>query len=189
MHRCGYLNANIIFHLCTLEKKFFDRIPHYYQDTIYHVDPVNHQTYSFATEITSNGIPATIIALDLDGNHVYLLTPTPVKQDAPVHFKPSEIRSNIQPNTFSAHTAGLYSLKHMKDFWNKILLTKHSDETIPVFGKTIGYDILHDRNPTLEENKESLQYYWTKRNIIGTTDRSLTLKTFLSTELIHNSAK
>ena len=178
LHECQkYLSP-----LYSQKETCFDRIPHYYQDTIYHVDAISHQTYSFATEITSISNTATIIALDLDGNQFYLSTPTPVKQDPPAHFKLSEIRSTIQPNTFSAHTAGLHSLKHLKGFWNRFLLRKLSDETIQILGKTIGYDFFHDSNPSLEDNKESLQFYWTKQNILGTTDRFLTLKAFFFNE-------
>ena len=113
---------------------------------------------------------------------IIFLTPTPVKQDAPAHFKPSEIRSTIQPNTFTAHQAGLYSPKHIKDFWNRILLTKHSDETIQVLGKAISYDFFQDSD--IEQGTHSASSYWTRQMRIGTADRIMTLNTFLTERLV-----
>ena len=67
----------------------------------------------------------------------------------------------------------------MKDFWNRILLTKHSDETIEVLGKAIGYGFFHGSNPIFEDTKKSHQSYWTRQVQMGSTDRILTKKTFL----------
>ena len=176
LYECQYYFLPLYTH----KEKCFDKIPFYHQDTIYYVDPISRQTYSIATEITCDGYPANIIALDPDGNDYYLLTPTPEKQDPPAHFEPAEIRSIIQPNTFFAHRAGLYSPKHTKDFLNGILLTKHSDKTIQVLGKAISYDFFHDNNPTFKDNKKSLQSYCTIQRRKGTTDRILTLNTYFT---------
>ena len=65
--------------LYTNNNKCFDKIPIFYQDTVYYVDPISRQTYSFSTEISCDGNPANIIALDPDGNDYYLPHPNPSK--------------------------------------------------------------------------------------------------------------
>ena len=140
------------------KEKCFEKIPIYYQD----------------------GDPAKIFALDPDGNDYYLSTPTQVKQDPPAHSQPSEIRSTIQSSTFSAHRAGLYSPKHIKGFWNRILSTKHSHETIHLLGKTISYYFVHDSNPTSEDKKRIAAILLDKTMPIGTTHRTLILITFFT---------
>ena len=67
------------------------------------------------------------------------------KQDPPADFEHSDFRNTFQPNIFSAHRAVLYSPKHIKDFWKRTLLTKHSDETIHTVGKAISYDFSSKR--------------------------------------------
>ena len=107
------MKANIISHQYTLPKKnLWTKKPIYYRDTIYYIYPISRQTYPFATEIACDCNPANIVAIDTDGKDYCRLTPTPVKQDPPIHFNTAEIQSTIQPNTFSAHTACLYSSKH-----------------------------------------------------------------------------
>ena len=67
---------------------------------------------------------------------------------------------------------------HIKDVWNRFLLLKQTDETIQFPGETKGSDILHDSNPNSQNNKESLQSYWTKQMQKGSTDRNMTFKNF-----------
>ena len=130
-------NQHYLLPLYTHKENCFDEIPIYYQDRLSYVDPISRQPYSFATEILCDGNPATIIALDSHGIEYQLFTPTPLRLDPPDHFNVSEIPSTIQPNTFYAPTLALYSSKHIKGFWNRILLRKHSDEAIEVLGKAI----------------------------------------------------
>ena len=129
--------------LYTHDSQCFDKIPIYYQDDLYYVDPVSRQTYNFASTIPCDGNIANTFALDPDGSDTYyLLDPAPIKQSPPAYFKPSEVRTSIRPNVYSAQDAGLYSQKDVKEFWNRILLTKHSDETLSVLGKTISKEFL-----------------------------------------------
>ena len=38
-----------------------------------------------------------------------MLTPEPLKREAPQMFKPTQIKTTITPNTFTAQDAGIYS--------------------------------------------------------------------------------
>ena len=44
----------------------FDRIPIHFKDTLMYVDPISRQTYDYATQITCDNNPRTIIELDPD---------------------------------------------------------------------------------------------------------------------------
>ena len=45
-------------------------------------------------------------------------------------FTPSEIKTTIRPNTFTAQDAGIYSNAELDQFWNRILFSKYSDSTL-----------------------------------------------------------
>ena len=59
-----------------------------------------------------------------------MLTPEPLKREAPQMFKPTQIKTTITPNTFTAQDAGIYSNAELDQFWNRVLFAKHSDTTL-----------------------------------------------------------
>ena len=80
-----------------------------------------------------------IIELDLDSDDqdFYILGPEPIKRKPPLMFTPSQIKTTIQPNTFTAHDAGIYSNAELNQFWNRIFFSKHSDTTLQILGKLL----------------------------------------------------
>ena len=50
---------------------------------------------------------------------------------------PSQIKTTIRPNTFTAEDAGLYSNAGLDQFWNRILFSKHSNSTLQRLGKLL----------------------------------------------------
>ena len=53
-------------------------------------------------------------------------------------FTPSQIKTTIRPNTFTAQDAGIYSNAELDQFSNRILFSKHSNScekplVIPLF--------------------------------------------------------
>ena len=52
-------------------------------------------------------------------------------------FTPSQIKTTIRPNTFTAQDAGIYSNAELNQFWNRILFSKHSDTTLQLLGKLL----------------------------------------------------
>ena len=105
--------------LYTLKEMYFQKIAIFCQHTIYHLYPIGRQINSFATQIASEGNPASVKELDSDGNDCFILKPRRENQDPPAHFKPWEPWNPNHPNTFYAHTAGLYSSKCIKDIWKE----------------------------------------------------------------------
>ena len=124
--------------------KCFDRIPIHYRETIMYVDPITRQTFNNATPIECGIIPQNIIELDpdTDDGDFYVLTPDPLKRGAPQLFKPTQIKTTITPNTFTAQDAGTYSNAELDQFWNSVLFAKHSDTTLQSLGKSLIYDFI-----------------------------------------------
>ena len=62
-------------------------------------------------------------------------------------FTPSQIKTTIRPNTFTAQDAGIYSNAELNQFWNRILFSKHSDTTLQLLGKALSYSFLSFNTP------------------------------------------
>ena len=69
-----------------------------------YVDPITRQTFNYATPIECGNNPQNIIELDpdTDDGDFYVLTPDPLKREAPQMFKLTQIKTTITPNTFTA---------------------------------------------------------------------------------------
>ena len=104
-----------------------------------YVDPITRQTFDYATPITCDNNPRIIIELDPDSDDqdFYILGSEPIKRKPPLMFTPSQIKTTIRPNTFTAQDAGIYSNAELDQFWNRILFSKHSDFTLQLLGKPL----------------------------------------------------
>ena len=98
----------------------FDLIPIHFKDTLMYVDTITRQTYDYATPITCDNNPRNIIELDPDSDDedFYILEPEPIKRKPPLSLTPSQIKTTIRPNTFTAQDAGVYSNAELDQFWN-----------------------------------------------------------------------
>ena len=92
--------------------------------------------------------PQKVIELDpdTDDGGFFVLTPDPLKKEAPQMFKPTQIRTTITHNTFTAQDAGIYSNAELDQFWNRVLFAKHSDTTLQLLGKALSYDFITVHN-------------------------------------------
>ena len=153
----------------------FDRIPIHFKDTLMCADPITRQTYDYATPITCDSIPRNIIKLepDSDDQDFYILGPEPIKRKPPLMFTPSQIKSTIRPNTFTAQDAGIYSNAELDQFWNRILFSKHSDSTLHLLGKALGYSFISSNTHEYDANSPHDNQYNTLR--IGIYDKLINL--------------
>ena len=69
-------------------------------------DPITRQIFGFTTPISGVNTPQKVIALDLDNDERYVLTPKPLLRVAPTLFEPKQVQSAETPNTFTAQEAG-----------------------------------------------------------------------------------
>ena len=65
-------------------------------------------------------------------------------------FTPSQIRTTIRPNTFTAQDAGLVSNAELDQFWNRILFSKHSNSTLQLLGKSLSYSFISSNTPNYD---------------------------------------
>ena len=130
----------------------FDRIPIHFKATLMYVDPITRQTYDYATQITCDNIPRNIIELDPDSDdqNFYILGPELIKRKPQLLFAPSQIKTTIRPNTFTAQDAGIYSNAELDQFWNRILFSQHSDSTLQLLGKALSYSFISSVTPDYE---------------------------------------
>ena len=70
----------------------------------------------------------------------------PLRREAPQMLKPTQIKTTVTPNTFTAQDAGIYSNAEVDQFWNRVLFANHSDTTLQLLGKSISYDFITVHN-------------------------------------------
>ena len=128
--------------------KCSDRIPIHYRETIMYVDPITRQSFNYATPIERGNNPQNVIESepDTDDGDFYVLTPDPLKREAPQMFKPTQIKTTITPNTIFAQDASKYSNAELYQIWNRVLFAKHSDTTLQLLGISLSYDYITVHN-------------------------------------------
>ena len=117
-----------------------------------YVDPITRQFYDYATPITCDNNPPNNIELDPDSDNqdFYILGPEPIKRKPPLKFTPSQIKTTVRPNTFTAQDAGIFSNAELDQFWNRILFSKHSDSTLQFLGKALSYSFISSTTPNYD---------------------------------------
>ena len=88
-------------------------------------------------------------------------------------FTPSQIKSTIRPNTFTAQDAGIYSNAELDHIWNRILFSKHSDSTLQLLGKALSYSFISSNTPDYDANSPHDNPY--KTFCIGLNDKLINL--------------
>ena len=119
-----------------------------------YVDPITKRTYDYATRIACDNNPRNKIELDPDSRdqHFYYLGPEPIKRKPPLMFTPSQIKTTIRPNTFTAQDAGIYSNAELDQLLNRILFSKHSDTTLQLLRKALSYSFISSNTPDYDAN-------------------------------------
>ena len=110
-----------------------------------YVNPKPRQTFNHATPIKCGNNPQNVIELDpdIDDGDFYVLTPDPLKKEAPQMFKPTQIKTAKTPNTFTAQDAGIAELDQ---FWSRVLFAKYSDTSLQLLGKSSSYEFITVHN-------------------------------------------
>ena len=140
-----------------------------------YVDPITRQTYDYATPITCDNNPKNITELDPDSDDqdFYILSPEPITRKPPLMFTFSQMKTTIQPNTFTAQDAGIYSNAELNQFWNRILFSKHSETTLQLLGKALSYAFISSNTPDYDTNSPHDTPYNTLQ--IGLQDQLINL--------------
>ena len=114
-----------------------------------YVDPITRQTYDYGTPIAGDNNPRNIVELDhhSEEQDLYFLGPETIKRKPPLMFTPSQIKTTIRPNTFTAQDAGIFSNAELDQFWNRILFSKHSGSTLQLLGKALIFSFISSNTP------------------------------------------
>ena len=122
----------------------FDRIPIHYREIIMYLDPITRQTFNYATPTECGSNPKKIIELDPDADDgdFFVITPDQLKWEPQQMFKPTQIKTTITPNTFTAQDAGIHSNAQLDHCWKRVFFAKHSDITFQLLGKSLSYDFI-----------------------------------------------
>ena len=97
---------------------------------------------NYGTPISSKNIPQNVIALDLDDDEHYVLTPKPVLRATPTLFELKQFQPSISPNIFTAQEAGDFSNVEITKFGNRVTFTKCSDNLLKFSGEAILCDFV-----------------------------------------------
>ena len=100
------------------------------------------QTFKNATLLYCGNNSQIVKALDLANDEKIESNPKSVLRAFPTLSKPQQFQSALDPNIFSAQEAETISNAEATTFWNRILMTKHFDTTLKLWGKTITFDLL-----------------------------------------------
>ena len=111
--------------------------------------------------------------LIFDDQGFYILRPIPLKRKPPLKFTPSQTKTTIRPNTFTAQDAGIFTNAERDQFWNRILFSKHSDSTLQLLGKALRYSFISSNTPDYDANSPHENPYYTLR--IGLHDKLINL--------------
>ena len=76
---------------------------------------------------------------------------------------PSEIKTTLRLDTFTAQDAGIFSNAEIDLFWKRILLSKHSDSTLQLSGKVLSYSFISSNTPHYDANSPHGNPYNTLR--------------------------
>ena len=94
----------------------YDKIPVIYFGTVMYVGPITRQTFVYANQVPCENNPLNVISLDPDTDQYYVLTSQPIEKGPPLHFEPTQIQTDISPNTFTAQYADISSQKNSNIF-------------------------------------------------------------------------
>ena len=130
-----------------------------------YVGPITRQTYDYATPIQCDNNPRNIIERgpDSDEQNFYIPGPEPIERKPSLLFTPSQSKTTIRPNTFTAQDAGIYSNAELVQFWNRILFSKHSDSTLQRLAKALSYSFISSNTPDYDTNSSHENPYITLR--------------------------
>ena len=119
-----------------------------------YVDPITRHTYEYATPITCDNNPRKIIELDPDSDDqdFYFLRSELIKKKTSPMFTPSQMKTTVRPNIFTAQDAGIYSNAEWTNFWNKIRFSKHSDTTLQLLGKVLSCSFISKNTPDYSDS-------------------------------------
>ena len=121
------------------QTKCYDRIPVFYMDELWFIDPITRHTHSGANEVDCQGQIQNLFHFDLDDPESwYRLVPYIDKNDPPNYFEAKQAKYITPYNGESAGHAGLYNQRAVQSFWGRIQTNINEMEQVRKFKTALG---------------------------------------------------
>ena len=115
-----------------------DKIPIFYKNAIFFVDPITRQTYPDAQVQNCSHRIKKIIQFDMeDENSWFTITRTIEHRKRPAVFGPKDV-TPVSRRTFGgAGDAGIYTRAQLSEFWDNILISADSRKALQKFSREL----------------------------------------------------
>ena len=140
-----------------------------------YVYPITRQTFEYANRIPCENNPQNVISLDADTDQYYVLTSQPIKKTLLYSLNLLKYKP-LLAQTPSLLKMLVFTLKKNSNIWNRVLFTKHSDNTLQLLGKAMSYEFMSKQSSELLPDNP----YRSLRIGLRTYDYMLNLTPFFS---------
>ena len=116
----------------------YDKIPIFYKNAIFFVDPITRQTYPDAQVQNCSDRIKNLFQFDMvDENSWFSITPTPGHRKRPAVFGPKDVTPVSRRAFGGAEDAGIYTRAQLSEFWDNILISAASRKALQKFSREL----------------------------------------------------
>ena len=116
----------------------YDKIPIFYKNAIFFVDPITRQTYPDAQVQNCSDRTKNLFQFDMeDENSWFTITPTLEHRKRPAVFGPKDVTPVSRRAFGGAGDAGIYTRAQLSEFWDNILISAASRKALQKFSREL----------------------------------------------------
>ena len=116
----------------------YDKIPIFYKNAIFFVDPITRQTYPDAQVQNCSDRIKNLFQFDMeDENSWFTITPTLEHRKRPAVFGPKDVTPVSRRAFGGAGDAGIYTRAQLSEFWDNILISAASRKALQKFSREL----------------------------------------------------
>ena len=116
----------------------YDKIPIFYKNAIFFVDPITRQTYPDAQVQKCSDRIKNLFRFDMeDENSWFTIAPTLEHRKRPAVFGPNDVTPVSRRAFGGAGDAGIYTRAQLSEFWDNILISAASRKALPKFSREL----------------------------------------------------
>ena len=118
--------------------KSYDKIPIFYKNAIFFVDPITRQTYPGAQVQNCSDRIKNLFQFDVeDENSWFTITPTLEHRKRPAIFGPKDVTPVYRKAFGGAGDAEIYTRAQLSEFWDNILISAASRKALQKFSREL----------------------------------------------------
>ena len=116
----------------------YDKVPIFYKNTIFFVDPITRQTYPDSQVQNCSDRLKNFFQFDMeDENWWFTITPTLEHRKGPAVFGPKDVTPVSRRAFGGARDAGIYTRAQLSEFWDIILISAPSRKALQKFSREL----------------------------------------------------